>query len=56
MKQRYTDHLVVTEDYGCAIRNIAEREGRDIGFVLERLLDNIPEVKVEVEKIRKGKK
>lgn len=49
-------HLVVKDEIGCVVEDIAELEKRDIGITAEILLLENPRFKEAYEKIRKGKK
>lgn len=49
-------HLVVKDEIGCVVEEIAKSEQRDIGVTTEILLSENPRFKDTLEKMRKGKK
>lgn len=49
-------HIVLDDDYGCALENLAKVRKQNLGDCTESLLDTIPEVQIELTKVRKAKK
>jgi hypothetical protein len=48
-------HIVLKDEYGDAIQNIAHIKKQKLGTATEALLDTIPEVQKELAKIRSKK-
>lgn len=46
-------HIVLKDEYGSAIEQIAKRKKQKLGTATEALLDSNPEIQAEFKKVKK---